>query len=163
MAFLQKTCWLSDSGNLRRREDIRRYWFFDCRCRRCCDVTELGTNMSGILCFSCNRGFLLPNDTLDYKSDWSCVSCKTSLNYETVDEVLTAIEYQVRTCGSKRVRISVLRVPSSPKVPSPWSETLKEIFNSLTKRSSCKVSPKKWPVKTLHTQYPLLFLLLKKS
>ena len=130
-------------GNLRRREDIHRYWFFDCQCKRCCDVTEFGTNMSAILCYNCKQGHLLPRDTLDYKSDWVCVSCHATLKYETIDEVLTAIEHQVRTYGSsKRVRLA-LRVPPVPKTQGPWAETVKEIAHCLRQRQCSKVSCQK--------------------
>ena len=83
------------TGNIRRREDIRRYWFFDCECRRCADPSELGTNMSAIRCLSCPSGHLLPLRTLDYASDWGCGSCGCVVPHETVDEVLTTIETQV--------------------------------------------------------------------
>ena len=35
-------------GNMRRREDIKRNWFFDCACPRCSDATEMGSFMSAV-------------------------------------------------------------------------------------------------------------------
>ena len=83
------------SGNVRRRDDIRKYWFFDCECRRCVDPTELGTHMSSIRCFTCSTGFLLPSEAIVYNCDWKCESCGATAPHATVDEVLSTIEQQV--------------------------------------------------------------------
>ena len=82
-------------GNFRRREDIRKYWFFDCRCNRCTDRTEFGTNMSAVLCLKCKKGYLLPLNSLEYKSDWTCDNCHISTKYEMIDEIVTTIEDEV--------------------------------------------------------------------
>ncbi len=42
-------------GNIRRRDDIQRYWYFHCTCPRCVDPTELGTYMSAVKCNQCNE------------------------------------------------------------------------------------------------------------
>lgn len=83
-------------GNIRRREDIRRFWYFDCHCPRCSDPMELGSYMSAVICFACNRGFLLPIDSLQYKSDWKCDACGNVISYDLVNEVITTVETQVR-------------------------------------------------------------------
>ena len=82
-------------GNMRRREDIRRFWYFDCECPRCSDPTELGSYMSAVICFACKRGFLVPIDSLQYKSDWKCDSCGHIISYDLVNEVISTIESQV--------------------------------------------------------------------
>ena len=82
-------------GNFRRRDDIRKYWFFDCGCNRCSDRTEFGTNMSAVLCLKCKKGYLLPLDPLEYKSDWTCDHCQTITGYEMIDEIITTIEDEV--------------------------------------------------------------------
>ena len=84
------------SGNMRRREDIKRYWFFDCTCPRCSDVTEMGSFMSAVVCFACQKGYLLPIHALEYKSDWICDSCQNVVPYDLVNEVITTIEEQVK-------------------------------------------------------------------
>ena len=56
---------------MRRREDIRRFWYFDCQCPRCSDPTELGSYMSAIICFACNLGFLVPTDSCTEGSLWA--------------------------------------------------------------------------------------------
>ena len=84
-------------GNMRRREDIRRFWYFDCQCPRCSDPTELGSYMSAVICFACKLGFLVPTDSLQYKSDWKCDSCGNLQSYDLVNEVISTIESQVST------------------------------------------------------------------
>lgn len=96
----------STIGNVRRRQDIRRYWFFDCECDRCRDPTEMGTLMSALRCLSCDSGFLLPVDGLDYESDWACDGCSKTVKFKTVDEVLATIEKQVRNVISRRKKLS---------------------------------------------------------
>jgi hypothetical protein len=80
---------------MRRREDVKRFWFFDCSCTRCADPTELGSNMSAVVCFTCKKGFVLPINSLEYKSDWKCDQCKNIVPYSLVDEVISTIESQV--------------------------------------------------------------------
>ena len=86
---------------MRRREDIRRFWYFDCRCGRCSDPTELGSCMSAVTCFACKRGFLLPLDSLQYRSDWKCDGCGNIIPYDLVNEVISTIESQVRFFDEK--------------------------------------------------------------
>ena len=81
---------------MRRREDIRKFWFFDCKCKRCSDSTELGSYMSAVTCFACKRGFLLPISALEYKSDWQCDHCQNVVPYDLVNEVISTIESQVK-------------------------------------------------------------------
>ena len=66
-------------GNVRRRTDIKKYWFFDCACPRCSDPSELGTFMSAIRCNACRNGYLLPENSLDHRYIVSCLmlSCGT--------------------------------------------------------------------------------------
>ncbi|XP_059082418.1 SET domain-containing protein SmydA-8-like isoform X1 [Tigriopus californicus] len=84
----------STVGNVRRREDIERYWFFRCECPRCSDSTEFGTFMSGVRCFQCRNGFLLQSEINDLASDWACNRCSSRVPHKNVNEVLTTIEKQ---------------------------------------------------------------------
>jgi len=61
-------------GQPRRRSTLLNRWFFDCRCPRCCDVTELGTNLSAFKCESCYEGLVLPVST-DVGCEWTCRFC----------------------------------------------------------------------------------------
>ena len=51
--------------------------YFECKCKRCADSTELGTNFSTLRCKnpSCDGGLVTPKDPLDVDSDWSCILC----------------------------------------------------------------------------------------
>ena len=82
-------------GNIRRRDDIHKHWFFDCECERCCDSTEFGTFMSAVRCLTCQSGYLLPTDALEYESLWECDTCGMIVAHSTVDEVISTIEKQV--------------------------------------------------------------------
>lgn len=83
----------STFGNVRRRDDIRQHWFFDCQCKRCCDVTEMGTLMSAVRCFDC-PGYLLPRHSLEYDCSWSCGSCEAVVDANTIRKVIESIETQ---------------------------------------------------------------------
>jgi len=48
---------------------------FNCRCRRCVDVTDLGTFAGGIMCFKCKTGVCLPEEMTVLDSDWKCDKC----------------------------------------------------------------------------------------
>ena len=62
-------------GQPSRKMKLMKTWFFECRsaphhssqlsapccrCPRCCDVTEFGTNISALKCSSCREGLVLP-------------------------------------------------------------------------------------------------------
>lgn len=49
---------------LLRRDHIQQSKFFDCKCSRCSDPTELGTNMSSMKCNKCDSGFIMSSDPL---------------------------------------------------------------------------------------------------
>ena len=51
--------------------------------------------MSAVLCLKCKKGYLLPLDPLEYKSDWTCDNCQTMTKYEMIDEIITTIEDEV--------------------------------------------------------------------
>jgi hypothetical protein len=50
--------------------------------------------MSAIRCNACTEGFLLPVESLKYRSDWSCHSCKIVISFEAVDDVMATLEKQ---------------------------------------------------------------------
>ncbi len=84
------------AGNLRRREEIRRFWSFECFCSRCRDPSEFGTRMSAVRCLGgCQNGFLQPESTLEVAPLWACDQCDLRVAHNVVDRVVTAIEKQV--------------------------------------------------------------------
>lgn len=84
----------STMGNNRRRQYLKKYWYFDCCCSRCGDSTELGTNMSSVICNRCRQGFLIKTRPLDYESPWRCDNnnCETEVDTETVDTEVDKLE-----------------------------------------------------------------------
>ncbi|XP_037067900.1 uncharacterized protein LOC119089333 [Pollicipes pollicipes] len=72
------------AGTLTRREHIKYSKFFDCTCERCADPTEFGTFFSALKCCSCGKGTILPKDSLDAKSEWSCGECSYEVHPDNV-------------------------------------------------------------------------------
>lgn len=65
-------------GTLKRREHIKHSKFFECKCLRCVDPTELGSYASAFRCPKCG-GHVLSKNPLDDDSVWSCNN--TGCNY----------------------------------------------------------------------------------
>ena len=84
----------STLGNCRRRRDLSRYWYFDCRCVRCRDSTELGTHMSSVRC-SCGEGLCVKREALDWDSDWVCQVCQRSVPGEDIVRKVDQIEEEI--------------------------------------------------------------------
>lgn len=66
-------------GTQARREHLRETKYFDCKCIRCSDPTELDTYLSALRCLGtegnkCN-GIQLPIDPTDDKTEWACDQC----------------------------------------------------------------------------------------
>ncbi|ENN81700.1 hypothetical protein YQE_01906, partial [Dendroctonus ponderosae] len=56
----------------KRREHLLENKFFECRCERCSDQTELGTYCGALICPKCDNGLVLCDNPLDFDSTWSC-------------------------------------------------------------------------------------------
>jgi len=65
-------------GHFRRKRDIEAFWFFKCKCRRCLDPTELGSELSAMKCSECGNeeAVVLPVEAGDVESEWQCNRCK---------------------------------------------------------------------------------------
>lgn len=65
------------NGTMYRRTHLRDGWFFNCRCERCADPTELGTFCSAFACRKCGpgEGAVVSTDPLDYGAPWACQTC----------------------------------------------------------------------------------------
>jgi hypothetical protein len=93
----------STYGNMRRRRDIKKYWFFDCHCKRCCDPTEMGTCMSSVRCFTTScPGHLLPCNSLDYDTSWVCDKCHTEVAGDIVSVLIDNIEKTVESADKSK-------------------------------------------------------------
>ena len=79
-------------GNVQRQQKIRKNWYFDCSCVRCSDSSELGTNLSGVVCQVC-RGVLLPATGEEYR----CTAdlCTASLPHHQVVTMETNLQAQL--------------------------------------------------------------------
>ncbi|XP_076045904.1 uncharacterized protein LOC143028137 isoform X2 [Oratosquilla oratoria] len=64
-------------GTRARRHHLRHSRVIDCRCRRCRDNTELGTNFSALRCPKCPKASpVLSTSPLDDDAIWTCIKCK---------------------------------------------------------------------------------------
>ena len=86
-------------GNLKRRKKIRSEWYFDCLCKRCSDPTECGTYISAIKCYDCVTGNVLPKDSLDFDSAWTCSKCPFTMSASAVDSLVDAVEDELNSIG----------------------------------------------------------------
>jgi hypothetical protein len=84
-------------GSLRRRDKIRNNWKFDCTCERCSDRTEFGSFVNAAKCQKCTKGFLLPDQALDYDSLWSCDKCPEKVNSCTMMAIVKVLEGEAET------------------------------------------------------------------
>jgi len=78
-------------GVPKRKLILNSKWFFTCRCPRCCDVTEFGTNVSALKCIHCREGLILP-DTQEIDSSWQCRFCSNPFESDVICEILKKIE-----------------------------------------------------------------------
>lgn len=53
--------------------------YFHCKCTRCLDPTELGTNLSSIQCGDCENGMTTFHESLN---KWKCNSCNSDTNID---------------------------------------------------------------------------------
>uniref|UniRef100_A0A182MY56 SET domain-containing protein n=1 Tax=Anopheles dirus TaxID=7168 RepID=A0A182MY56_9DIPT len=91
-------------GTLQRRQHLKDEKFFLCRCRRCSDPTELGTNCSALACSNCRRGYILPVNPLDPTAEWRCQHCPSRMACEAVVLLLDSLSRQLETIGGNDVR-----------------------------------------------------------
>jgi len=78
-------------GVPKRKHQLLSRWMFDCRCPRCLDVTEFGTNISALKCSHCREGLILP-DSIESDSLWRCRFCSNPFEPEFICGLLKRIE-----------------------------------------------------------------------
>ena len=86
----------SSMCSLTRRRAIREGWYFDCKCRRCCDRTELGTHCNTLLCGDCGSGHVMPRDPLDYDTVWDCDKCEAQMRTEDALEMVEKFNEDIK-------------------------------------------------------------------
>lgn len=47
-----------------RREKLRQHKYFECKCARCTDPTELGTHLGTLKCTKCDNGIIISTNPL---------------------------------------------------------------------------------------------------
>jgi len=64
-------------GSIKRRMKLHDKWFFDCRCPRCLDPTELGSFTSAHMCQLCNtqEAYIIPTEVENDSAPWKCNKC----------------------------------------------------------------------------------------
>ena len=91
----------SSLGSIVRRPPFKQLWNFDCRCRRCSDPTELGTQASSIKCpVSRCAGHCLPLDCLVYTSDWKCDKCGNILAADDAIDITERVQCLYKEGGA---------------------------------------------------------------
>ncbi|KAK6626661.1 hypothetical protein RUM44_009137 [Polyplax serrata] len=101
-------------GTQQRQDHLRSTKYFTCRCKRCGDPSELGTNLSGLRCLApgleqkiCG-GTQLPVGPLDLSTVWKCDKCPTSLTSEQVAEFVNMIGREVDHVQERSPTVSSL-------------------------------------------------------
>jgi hypothetical protein len=79
------------------RQQFLKWYRIGCRCNRCKDPTECGTNMSAVKCKKCDDGYLLPLRPLEVGSDWTCSTKKC----KNVQPCNNAVEHIVSELKAK--------------------------------------------------------------
>ncbi|KAL1494356.1 hypothetical protein ABEB36_009968 [Hypothenemus hampei] len=78
-------------GTQKRREHLLENKFFECKCRRCTDPTELGTFTGALICPKCENGLVLCDNPLDFDSKWSCRKKGTCPGYSISASSMTLL------------------------------------------------------------------------
>lgn len=86
-------------GTVSRRYHLLRTKHFFCRCPRCMDPSEFGTNASAVLCKKCN-GNVLPKDTVRNSMKWECLNCKETVSLEQVGIILSVLGSWLNDCDN---------------------------------------------------------------
>lgn len=119
-------------GTHMRQDHLLTNKYFVCKCDRCVDPTELGTNFSAMKCIgdigkSCG-GTLLPKNPIDIMSEWFCDRCDVSITNEQIEIILSNIEQEV----DDLMLPSVSRLdPESRLDPKNFSALIEKLSNLL--------------------------------
>ncbi|XP_040568467.1 SET domain-containing protein SmydA-8 [Lepeophtheirus salmonis] len=90
------------SGTLYRRNQLKESKYFDCKCERCCDPTELNSHFSTLLCQAilpsisktC-KGFVYSENSLNTNASWICRACGAVMSHEEVTELTQKLEVEI--------------------------------------------------------------------
>ncbi|KAL1117654.1 hypothetical protein AAG570_003969 [Ranatra chinensis] len=89
-------------GTVARREHLKETKYFNCKCERCADPTELGTNLSSLRCIGVKGdineacgGTILPLKPLDDNTEWKCNRCPVVLSSGEAADLTARLGQQV--------------------------------------------------------------------
>lgn len=71
-------------NTMARRQHLKMLKFFLCECPRCSDATELGTQLSTLVCDACGKGSILSKEPLNIDGVWACSNCPNVLSSKQV-------------------------------------------------------------------------------
>ncbi|XP_017045855.2 SET domain-containing protein SmydA-8 [Drosophila ficusphila] len=78
-------------GTLKRRAFMHEGKLFWCRCHRCSDPFELGTDCSAFVCAKCRTGSVRAKDPLEQTGDWACDRCSHRIGAKDLERQLDRI------------------------------------------------------------------------
>lgn len=87
-------------GTQMRREHLKDTKYFECKCDRCKDPTELGTYLSALKCMGTEEqgacgGYQLPVDPLSASTEWSCNKCPVRISNDHVNFLMSQMNEEV--------------------------------------------------------------------
>jgi hypothetical protein len=78
-----------------RREYLKESKYFECKCERCQDKTELGTHMGTLKCSKCDNGVILSTDPLSFTCEWKCTHCEFKTSAVAVRKVYDVVQSEI--------------------------------------------------------------------
>lgn len=86
-------------GTQARRQHLKDTKYFNCKCLRCSDPTEMGTYLSALKCLGDDNrpcdGIHLAEDPLDDETDWACSKCPVKVSNSEVSMVISQMGEEV--------------------------------------------------------------------
>ena len=78
-------------------------YFFDCRCYRCMDCTDLETNGNTIICQKCStsrkHGYLRG---LEFRSEWKCDKCGGTIDSSEATNIIREAYTDTMNLGKEK-------------------------------------------------------------
>lgn len=102
-----------------RRYQLYKSKYFWCKCTRCKDPYEMGTNLSAIKCFDKHcTGAILPENPINPSSVWLCDTCRSKIPIEKIN-------------SAQKIVGSLVRIISEDKDINPNGIVLKRLESFL--------------------------------
>ncbi|CAH0564025.1 unnamed protein product [Brassicogethes aeneus] len=99
-------------GTYARRQHLKKTKYFDCRCDRCKDPTELGSLVSALKCIGTEEvpcgGTQLPLNPLDDETNWVCDTCNIELPNKDIMKFVEHLSGEVEKVMVKNPSLSEL-------------------------------------------------------